>query len=274
MKWKLSASLMLCTSLSALCAFAQEEEPTPPPPAYGEEPATQPQPAAAPPADLPPPPQLEPASPYAPAPPDAVPAGAERHDGFFLRIGLGVGGMAMERSTEGRLYGQTQPGQDSSVSGPAGMFELSIGGTPAAGLVVAGTILSHSMADPTLEFDGGGEAELGGPLLFAMIGATVDWYPNPQKGFHFGGTLGPAFAVAETPEGAVFDNIGGAGIGLSALVGYDWWVSDEWSLGVLGRLSGARVRGEASERVGGTELEGEEDSSVAAIGVLFSILHH
>jgi hypothetical protein len=268
MKWKLAASLLLCTWFCALSASAQDAEPAPPPPSYGDEPVEQ---APPPHPDLPPPPELQPSSPYAPAPPDAVPVGAERHDGFYLRVGLGIGGLALERSTDKELF-ERDPDSKSSIRGGGGVFELSIGGTPAEGLVIAGTLLSHSVADPTVKYDGGEEVELSDPLVFALLGGTVDWYPNAHGGFHFGGTLGVAAAVVERSEGTA--DIGGAGLGLSALAGYDWWVGDEWSLGVLGRLSGARVRGEPTETVGDRELDGQEDSTVAALGVMFSVLHH
>lgn len=260
--------MLLCSSFIVARASAQDADPEPPPPAYADEPAEQ---APPPHPDLPPPPELAPTSSYAPAPPDAVPVGAERHDGFYLRLGLGIGGMAYDRSTGDDLFDR-DPDSSSNLLGGGGVFELSIGGTPAEGLVVAGTLLSHTVADPTVKFDGGEELELSDPLVFALLGATVDWYPDAHKGFHFGGTLGLAVAALDRPEGTA--DIGGAGLGLSALAGYDWWIGDEWSLGVLGRLSGARVRGEPSERVGERELEGKEDGTVAALGVLFSVLHH
>ncbi len=270
MKWTLAASLLLGTTCCVLRAAAQDAEPAPPPPAYGDQTA-EPAPAPPPHPDLPPPPELAPTSPYAPAPPDAVPVGAERHDGFYLRVALGIGGVALERKTDDELF-EGDPDSKSNIRGGGGVFELSIGGTPAEGLVIAGTLLSHSVADPTLKFDGGEEVELSDPLLFALLGATVDWYPNAHRGFHFGGTLGPALAVVERSEGT--PDIGGVGIGLSALAGYDWWVGDEWSLGVLGRLSAARVRGKPVETIGDTEREGQDDGTAAALGVMFSVLHH
>jgi hypothetical protein len=200
-----------------------------------------------------------------------VPVGAERHDGFYLRLALGIGGLALDRKTEDELF-ENDPDSQSSIGGVGGVFELSIGGTPAEGLVIAGTLLTHSVADPTVQFDGGEEVELSDPLVFALLGATVDYYPNAHGGFHFGGTLGPALAVVERPEGT--GDIGGAGIGLSALAGYDWWIGDEWSLGVLGRLSAARVRGKPTETVGNTERDGQDDGTAAALGVMFSVLHH
>jgi hypothetical protein len=271
---------LLCLFLAAPAPAqsAEPAEPSPPPPSYPESPSDesqveQPAQPRRPAREVPPPPRFELTEPE-PIPPDVVPIGAERHDGFFLRFALGPAALHMERSTEGELYGRSGDGPDSQVSGAAGMSELSIGGTPAAGLVVAGTLLSHQIAEPVLETDGDSDADLGGPLSFLVLGATVDWYPNPKKGFHFGGTLGLAGVVADSPDGSPFDRVGGTGGALSLQVGHDWWIADEWSLGVLGRLTGARVQGEETARVNSNELEGKEDSNVSAAGVLFSVVYH
>ena len=77
-----------------------------------------------------------------------------------------------------------------------------------------------------------------------MLGITLDWYPNAAGGFHFGGTLGFAAAVAQRPDSDAFENMGGGGFALSLLVGYDWWIADEWSLGALARFTGAALQGE------------------------------
>ena len=202
--------------------------------------------------------------------------GAETHDGFFLRIGLGIAGIGLRRDgeVEGGGASTVDTGQ-SRVIGGGTAGELSIGGTPARGLVVSGTILSHTIAEPTLKRDGSDDVDLGGPLNFGILGASVDWYPSPTGGFHAGGTLGIAWAVAETPAGSDFDDIGGAGLGASLGAGYDWWVGEEWSLGVLGRFSGGAVHGEATaENAAGDEIKASEDSVVSALSVMFSILHH
>jgi hypothetical protein len=203
-----------------------------------------------------------------------VPTGVERHDGFYLRAALGFAGINMERSTEGQIYTVSGDWRDSSVSGVGGMSELSIGGTPAPGVVIAGTLLLHQIAKPSLKRDNAADTKLDSPLTFAVLGGTLDWYPNPHGGFHLGGTLGLGAAGAKTPSGSAFDSIGGAGGAFSVAIGYDWWVGDEWSIGVLGRLSGARVHGESTERIGGVEVTGEEDSNVSAAGVMFSVLYH
>jgi hypothetical protein len=200
--------------------------------------------------------------------------GGETHDGFYLRFSLGAGGLSMQREAEGTAGSELVYSGDSSINGGVTTGELSIGGTPGGGFAIAGTLLTYNLAEPTLENDSGGEAELGGPLQVLVLGASLDWFPNPNGGFHFGGTLGVGAAAAETPDGNPFDNIGGGGGALSLQLGYDWWIAEEWSLGVQGRFTVLGLKGEATANVGGVEVTGEETSSVSALTIAITLLYH
>jgi hypothetical protein len=200
--------------------------------------------------------------------------GAETHNGFYMRFSLGAGGLSMQREAKGTAASELVYSGDSSIKGGATTFELSIGGTPGGGLAIAGTLLTYRVPEPTLENDSGGEADLGGPLDFVVLGPSVDWFPNPNGGFHFGGTIGVAVAVADTPSGNAFDHIGGGGGALSLQVGYDWWIGEEWSLGVQGRFTAAGVKGEDTANISGVEVKGEETSSISAFTIAITLLHH
>ncbi len=196
---------------------------------------------------------------------------AREHDGFFLRLALGGAGLSMSRtakagtgSSAGLYTG------DSSIAGGSGAYEISVGGTLARGLVLAGTLFGHGIANPTLKRDGGADVDLDGPLHFGVLGATLEYFPNPQRGFHFGGTLGFAAAWAKSPNPAFSENLGGFGGAISLSAGYLWWVGRTWSVGVLGRLTGARLHGEHEK--GG--ITGSEDDSLGAFGVYFSGAYH
>ncbi len=200
--------------------------------------------------------------------------GAETHDGFYLRFSLGAGGLSMQRDAKGTAQSELVYSGDSSISGGATTGELSIGGTPGGGLAIAGTLLTYNVPSPTLENDSGREAELGGPLQVVVLGAGVDWFPNPNGGFHFGGALGVGAASAETPSGTAFEHIGGGGGALSVQVGYDWWIGEEWSLGAQGRFTVLGLKGEDTANIGGVEVKGEETSSVSALTIAISLLYH
>jgi len=201
--------------------------------------------------------------------------GAETHNGFYFRFSLGGGGLTMQREAKGTTGSEVVYSGDSSISGGATTRELSFGGTPGGGFAIVGTLLTYRIPQPTLEFDSGAEdAELGGPLDVLVLGPGVDWFPNPNGGFHFGGTLGLAAASADTPSNTAFEHIGGGGVALSAEVGYDWWIGDEWSLGVQGRLTGIGVKGEDTANIAGVDVKGEETSSITAFTVAITLLYH
>ena len=168
MRALLSLASLTCSLCLALTAVAQPlpPPPPPPPPPPADPAAPPPPPAAAPAPDpaapapapapqaVPPPPPPgaapvaapPPPGPPAPAPPPAdavaVGAGAETHDGFYLRLALGGGYMVLNRETEGELRGTTLDVSGSSrIAGGGTAFELSIGGTPGEGLVLAGTLV-------------------------------------------------------------------------------------------------------------------------------------
>lgn len=187
------------------------------------------------------------------------------HDGFHLRLGLGIGRMSVQRDATRA---------DTSTVGPASSFDVTAGSTVAPGLVVGGSLLSFSIAEATLEPDNGGAGiALDGPLGMALLGATLDWYPEPHRGGHVGLTLGLAAVVGDLPPDAPaqdygIERIGGGGGGISLFSGYDWWVAPQWSLGALVRFTAVSVRGEAEAN--GVTLT-ENDSAWSLVGAFSAV---
>ncbi|MCC6213351.1 MAG: hypothetical protein IT376_00650 [Polyangiaceae bacterium] len=204
--------------------------------------------------------------------PAARASGAREHDGFFLRVGLGGGSLTLDRSVEASRVGVTgsEVDGDSTIAGPVGAFELTLGGTPARGLVVGGTFLSYSLAQPVVEHEAGGETELEDPLSAGLLGATVLWYPDPRGGFSVGGTLGWAWAIARAPDGSLFEYLGGTGGGLSLHVGYELWIASEWSLGGALRLTGASLSGAGEE----SGVRAEESDALRTLGLYLTATLH
>lgn len=198
------------------------------------------------------------------------PAGARCHDGFYLRMSLGPNAAGLNRSVDADVAGVVGYESDSEVKGGALSGELSIGGTPARGLVVAGSFYPGGVYDARIERDDGSEGELEGALHFSMMGVTLDWYIDEAGGFHLGGTLGPAFGWAHLPDGSRFEYIGGWGGGIAFNIGYDWWVGQQWSLGILGRILGARLSGEDTE----SGITASEEDSYGSLSLLFTAVYH
>jgi hypothetical protein len=156
----------------------------------------------------------------APGPSDTTPgqAGAYRHDGFYLRAALGW--------AYGWLSG-SGPYGSASVSGSSAALLLAIGGTPAKGLVVAGTVMGQG-ADGDLAGTPPGSSR-SVTTVAPIFGVLVDWYPAPEGGWHVGGSLGLG-GVGLTDASS---NSNGYSLGVAILGGYDWWIGPQWSLGLM-----------------------------------------
>lgn len=178
---------------------------------------------------------------------------AEAHDGFMLRLAAGFGyGSGTE---EVPVLG------DVELSGGAGFFSLDIGGALVDNLVLHGRLSSLLLASPTVyvqdqEFDTPDDAS----LSFALLGVGLTYYLMPAN-VYFTGVVGVARASAD--DGTGDPSTTKAGFGLQGDIGKEWWVSDNWGLGVAGRLMYAAV---PDEQVGddSTTLHG------LGFGVLFS----
>jgi hypothetical protein len=274
-------ALLLCWAAPALA-----QAPAEPPPAEAVPPPPPPPLAADPTAPPPPPPPGEPAPARPPGiyvetppPPDAVQRGRgeQHHGGFYLRLGIGLALVQLDRDGEisgaGLTSGIPSPqfrGQ-STISGAAGVFDVTLGGTVGSGVVIGGVLLLHSLRSPELQHDDAPDETLDGPLNFGFLGVIIDWFPDVRGGFHFGGGLGLAFAIAPAPENDLgFENIGGAGAALSLHLGYDFWIADEWSLGGMLRVTGASLRGEDTQ----SGVTGRETDQVSSLALTFTALYH
>ena len=157
------------------------------------------------------------------------------HDGFQFR---GVAGFA--------YWVDWQEPSDSvatgnQVQGPGANLEAFVGGAIAPGLFVGGTYGAVIVPEPTVSWNGGSPSSETNPHVWWQhsLGPYVDYYPSPRGGFHVLGDVGYALQMSERPPG---DSMGtGTGYVLGAGVGYDWWVSNEWGVGVLGQLRFAHV---------------------------------
>jgi hypothetical protein len=195
--------------------------------------------------------------------------GAHAHEGFYLRAALGPGLFLFDRSAETSAPNSAPDFTDSRVSGLSIVAEMSIGGTPLPGLVVAGTFLSQNHPAPTLELDDGRTRDLGrGNLTFVLTGGTVDYYPRPSQGLHVGGTLGVAYVSA--PSSSAFGQIGGLGFGIAGLAGKEFWLSDVWSIGPILRITMAYVMADNAVN----RLTGSEDSLFLSASLSAGVTYH
>jgi len=170
-------------------------------------------------ATSPPPAPAATSAPQAPEAPPTTDAGAKLHNGLFLRMGLG-GGYIHQKFSVGNT---TQLKQNYSNGGGGLVGEFLLGGTPARGLVVGGGTQGGFFWITTTDKNI--------PISTSIIGPFVDYYFDPTKGFHAQAMLG--YAMKSRVKSGSSSR---GGLGASVGVGQEWWLSPEWSAGILGRL--------------------------------------
>jgi hypothetical protein len=153
------------------------------------------------------------------------------HEGFYLRMaaGLGVGFGAVSGSADG----------DFRMSGLAADLMLSIGYSVIPNLSVTFDIFTDSIISARItgtKVGDGDDMSQG----FMGFGAGVNWYFMPSNAF-IGGSLGvgSSFVAAWRPSQnggqLTLNRYNSAGFMMQVMGGREWWVSDNWGVGVAGQ---------------------------------------
>ncbi len=160
-------------------------------------------------------------------------AAPNTHDGFFLRAALGGGYTNYAASDV----------NDVNINGGAVEFDLDVGGAVAENFILYGHFSNNTIPNPTAEI-GSVEVESDDTRLsrFALA-AGATYYIMPAN---VSLNLGVGFAIAELEIRDDVTNVRvegntDAGVYLFAGVGKEWWIADEWGLGLGIKGSYARI---------------------------------
>ena len=164
-----------------------------------------------------------------------APPPARTHEGFYARVALGGGGLSDEfHGPFGWVSG--------SASGPSGAGEIALGWSLRRGLALGGMFTLDWVADPRVEVEGvavSSDIAVGGLM---MIGPFIDWYTNPDGGFHLQGMVGLARITLTDNSGMRSDpDLDPVGGGLALGAGWELRLGHKFGLGVLGRLPAAQL---------------------------------
>jgi hypothetical protein len=256
------AILALVTSAHSSTALAQTTA-LPAPPSAASPPPASPQPPPPPAAAAPPPP------PYAPPPPGygypppgygypppgygypppgyARPRaavvnrpGAATHDGFYMRLHFGLGYGAISASDSGGA-------QIARFSGQSTSFGIAAGFALTENLILYGTFLFIGISNPTGQVRG---VVLNNPevsVQYVALGAGLVYYLEPLN-LYFSGTLLANQIYVTDFSGKVFSSSSlhywQYGAGFQGLVGKEWWVSNNWGLGLAAELIYGQMNGD------------------------------
>jgi hypothetical protein len=204
-----------------------EQAPPPayaPPPGYPQQPAGAP-PGYPPPAGYPPPTYAQPG--YYP-PPTAVYAPPPNvHDGFYL--GLRLGGGYLHLGTDG-----------ASMAGPAVSINVALGGVVAPNLIVYGALFGSSVSDPELKNGAYSQTLNGVSLTMVGVGGGLAYYT--QDNLYVAGTIAASqFSLADS-NNSNYHADSKTGLGFQGVVGKEWWVSQDWGIGLAGEIFAATMK--------------------------------
>lgn len=183
-------------------------------------------------------PSPEPSVPAQEAPPprDAPRGGHHEHDGFYLRFLPGFGYTSMSSSGV-------------KVHGGSGAFTFSIGGAVAENFIVFGHLGGSTIADPKVrihgvDYQGSGSASL------SAFGAGVAYYLMPSNVYFSGALVATHISLRDEDDRKFAETKTGGGFDLA--IGKEWWVSDNWGLGVAGRFMFANIDDEGGSTIRAT----------------------
>jgi hypothetical protein len=163
---------------------------------------------------------------YVPAPP----SGHHRHDGTYVRLQIGAGFTTFAGI-------DLSSGIIADVSGPSINLNVAVGGAVAENLILYGELFFVDAEQPDVKLvklNTYNAGHLNGSVDVIGLGGGVAYY-FATLNFYLAGTLATAKIESNDSNS---NTIGSTnwGIGLSGLVGKEWWASPQWGLGVAGQL--------------------------------------
>ncbi len=143
--------------------------------------------------------------------------GVHEHDGFYLRLTTGIGYSSLF--------------EDESFSGMSGITTIGIGGAVAENLIINADLYGSVAKDPEYSAT---DIALDGSMNFYGFGVGATYYFMPVN-VYVTGSLGAGY-VSFDIDGSDEDLSSDWGFSMNFAAGKEWWVSDNWGLGVAGQF--------------------------------------
>lgn len=140
------------------------------------------------------------------------------HDGFFLRLAPGFGW----NSTSSDTGGNTE-----KLSGTSGLFNFAIGGAVAQDLILQLDVSGVSTSNPKVT----GQTANVTDSTTSLVGiGMTSYFPS---NYYITGAVGMAQSSKKV-NGAKHETDNG--YGANVMLGKEWWVSDDWGIGIAGQF--------------------------------------
>jgi hypothetical protein len=202
----------------------------PPPPGYAPPPSGY---APPPPGYAPPPPGYAPPGyGYAPGGVYGRRVGVETHDGVYVRLHLGGGFTSMKANSGGA---------DLKISGDSVSIGIAVGGALTENLVLYGTFTGTTISNPNFSSAGTTVIAAGVSTAGSVgFGVGLAYYLEPTNVYFAGSLLANQLELDDADGNKVRETE--FGVGFEGLIGKEWWVSDNWGLGVAGQFVFASMK--------------------------------
>lgn len=176
-----------------------------------------------------------------------------RHgEGFFFRQSVGVAFGALTLTTPMLDGSEVETDMEAGVLN----HELLLGGSPLRGLNLGARFSFAIAPGPAVVGESAIQPDVG-KLTFLMGTGFIDVYPVPEEGFHIFGAGG--MSVVNYAESLGAKEFVGAAWSLG--VGYDFWVTTQWSVGFSTRIDGIWAPGSDPD----TSTTGDELPTLEAL---------
>ena len=184
-----------------------------------------------------------------------------RHDGFFLRLTLGPGAGVVGLDAKRAL-------DDTAFAGLGWASSLDIGGSNGDNLAIFGRLRHASIANPVVYVDDDEVADAAATVVSqSMVGVGISYFIMPLN-MYLGAAVGLAVVSGsyKRPNRETLQYDSRVGFGLYAEDGKEWWIADDWGLGVAARFSFA-------DAVASDDLPDDSRFGAAFVSVLLSVTY-
>jgi hypothetical protein len=196
------------------------------------------------------------------------------HDGFYARLGSGFAAWSEQLSTV----------EDDAYDGPmrvettgiAKVDDLMLGWSLAPNWVLG---LSLQTANLLANTSRAGEDNVANPPAevdtglrdMVLLGPSAVWFSNPKGGFNLGFGLAVGGVSVKRIGAKAYSTktqYEAGGLALNLEVGHTFWIAEQWSVGLRGRVNAAYFRGTDDDGVNW------EHSVGVSPGALFDVTYH
>jgi hypothetical protein len=152
--------------------------------------------------------------------------GYNQHDGFYMRVFAGFGYFSAS---------ETYAGATDTYSGAGATYGAAFGGVIAPNLILYGEFLGTTVTNASLSYGGGAPGLSNMDLTMFGFGPGVAYYLEPVNVYLSGTLTFTQIDFSNTNTAVPIDSTN-LGVGLSFMVGKEWWVTPDWGIGLAGQV--------------------------------------